>query len=935
VSTSTDGFAMFWKYVPGTMEFDPVPTKFMEKNRVGDRTTCSASSPGGMFFVTGCSSHIRVYDTSQFPPILQSELSSHTEQISVLQSGKTGRVCFASGARDGTAKVWHYFNSRWKDITLSACQLGRSMQTGEGGGSKWKKTVTMVSFDCTDTFVFTASSPDYVVRIWDASTGDILQSCEYHRNAVFVLEAHPIDPRILISGGHDGHIVLWDILSGKRLKVFFFEFEDEGQACIYDAKFSPMGNDFVAVDSQGHLLLFGMGTSQPYEKFPREQFFHTDYRPLVIDRQHNAIDEQAQVPPHLMPPPLLVNIDGDPHPLKDQTGILELIQKPKRFKVNPKTAPYCPPEDHSHGMLWASRLSEDDYKDALKLWENRTVIPSIDADLLKCAMDRFECLHEMEVKVFSSSCLESVEKQNSLLGDDPMHPSDQSTPIVMDKDDELVMMFSSTEEQSSCSSNGESDESDWTIDSEIAANVDNGEVCTEDIKLPVEIDEEAYSSKSTSSPMSQNEEPNLFTSTWLLQTKPLLQPYCPQIGDSVVYFPQGHMLYIEAVRNEKVYSLKNFQAPWDTYDLQDHTCCIVAAIHHHIGPPTTCSVTLVQHIQDNCTIESLRNAWSFTVKYHDMDGVLDFIILKDTFTAAISKEWPANTKFHSFIDGSWWSGNVLERRAVSVDYPNSHWLCYNVQWEDGNVESISPWDMSHIPLEDSQNQLEHEPVLEVRDNNEWNVSIRQKLLEGIQLCCECIQESNSFTEPVDLEAYPDYTSVVPVPIDLSTIIARLQNSFYRRKASLLWDVLLLFNNAVVFNEETSDIVIQAAILVHLLFNFIRNPFGDIWLYYEDVCKRNNHSLVADAKMWINDPFQFVFHGAFTELKVWKCSAMCLLDNLLLEDFTAPFLHPVDEVEYPVSEYYNDFYYCVCVMSCVVRYTAHTFSILLHLNMIDT
>jgi hypothetical protein len=84
--------------------------------------------------------------------------------------------------------------------------------------------------------------------------------------------------------------------------------------------------------------------------------------------------------------------------------------------------------------------------------------------------------------------------------------------------------------------------------------------------------------------------------------------------------------------------------------------------------------------------------------------------------------------------------------------------------------------------------------------------------------------------------------------------------------------------------------------VILLFRL--NPFGDIWLYYEDVCKRNNHSLVADAKMWINDPFQFVFHGAFTELKVWKCSAMCLLDNLLLEDFTAPFLHPVDEVEYP-------------------------------------
>ena len=36
-----------------------------------------------------------------------------------------------------------------------------------------------------------------------------------------------------------------------------------------------------------------------------------------------------------------------------------------------------------------------------------------------------------------------------------------------------------------------------------------------------------------------------------------------------------------------------------------------------------------------------------------------------------------------------------------------------------------------------------------------------------------------------------------------------------------------------------------------MFLLCRNPFGDIWLYYEDVCKRNNHSLVADAKMWIN------------------------------------------------------------------------------------
>lgn len=56
-----------------------VPLKFMEKNRVGDQTLCSAYSPGGSFYVTGCSDHIiRVYDTAVDPPQLEVELKGHT-----------------------------------------------------------------------------------------------------------------------------------------------------------------------------------------------------------------------------------------------------------------------------------------------------------------------------------------------------------------------------------------------------------------------------------------------------------------------------------------------------------------------------------------------------------------------------------------------------------------------------------------------------------------------------------------------------------------------------------------------------------------------------------------------------------------------------------------------------------------------------------------
>lgn len=51
---------------------------------------------------------------------------------------------------------------------------------------------------------------------------------------------------------------------------------------------------------------------------PTELFFHTDFRPIIRDGHHHVIDEQTQIMPHLMPPPFLVDADGNPHPTKYQ-----------------------------------------------------------------------------------------------------------------------------------------------------------------------------------------------------------------------------------------------------------------------------------------------------------------------------------------------------------------------------------------------------------------------------------------------------------------------------------------------------------------------------------------------------------------------------------------------------------------------------------------
>lgn len=48
---------------------------------------------------------------------------------------------------------------------------------------------------------------------------------------------------------------------------------------------------------------------------------------------------------------------------------------------------------------------------------------------------------------------------------------------------------------------------------------------------------------------------------WLTTDQQQRSPYLPQIGDEVMYFFQGHRLYVEEVRKIELYEIKNL--PWD------------------------------------------------------------------------------------------------------------------------------------------------------------------------------------------------------------------------------------------------------------------------------------------------------------------------------------------------------------------------------------
>lgn len=55
---------------------------------------------------------------------------------------------------------------------------------------------------------------------------------------------------------------------------------------------------------------------------------------------------------------------------------------------------------------------------------------------------------------------------------------------------------------------------------------------------------------------------------WLTDVTPHKSPYVPQIGDLVVYFRQGHELYVQAVKRNKVYEIKMRNQPWRMINLR-------------------------------------------------------------------------------------------------------------------------------------------------------------------------------------------------------------------------------------------------------------------------------------------------------------------------------------------------------------------------------
>lgn len=76
-----------------------------------------------------------------------------------------------------------------------------------------------------------------------------------------------------------------------------------------------------------------------------------------------------------------------------------------------------------------------------------------------------------------------------------------------------------------------------------------------------------------------------------------------------------------------------------------------------------------------------------------------------------------------------------------------------------------------------------------------------------------------FTKPVDTEEVPDYPTIIKQPMDLETMMTKVDFHHYECAKDFLDDIELIVQNALEYNPARYLISIRKKIVVKVLFFF--------------------------------------------------------------------------------------------------------------------
>lgn len=198
-----------------------------------------------------------------------------------------GRERVFTGCQSGEFTLWNgqSFNFEWilqaHDVAVRSMTWsynGNWLITGDDGGciKYWTPTLNLIkaihtahknsavrdlSFSCTD-LKFCSCSDDSVIKIWDfARCDEEERSCKGHNWDVKSCAWHPRNS-LIVSGGKDALVKLWDARTGKDLHTI-----EAHKAAVLKVRWNSNGNWVLTGSKDQAIKLFDVRTMKEMESF--------------------------------------------------------------------------------------------------------------------------------------------------------------------------------------------------------------------------------------------------------------------------------------------------------------------------------------------------------------------------------------------------------------------------------------------------------------------------------------------------------------------------------------------------------------------------------------------------------------------------------------------------------------------------------------------
>ncbi|KAI5084332.1 hypothetical protein GOP47_0000501 [Adiantum capillus-veneris] len=250
---------------------------------------------------SGCASPSRPINVDSRP--LNVGALAKSERLSRFRNSWFGYENIVTCSRDGSAIIWvprprkYHGKSKWmKGYHLRVPPPPMPPQPPRGVPRQrllpTPRGVNMIVWSLDNRYVL-AAIMDCRICVWNAVDGGLVHSLTGHTKSTFVLDVHPYDPRIAMSAGYDGRVIIWDIWEGCSIHEYKI-----GDFHLVDGKFSPDGTSIVISDEVGQIYLLATGEGRSQKDAKYDQFFLGDYRPLARDVYGNVLDQETQITPH-------------------------------------------------------------------------------------------------------------------------------------------------------------------------------------------------------------------------------------------------------------------------------------------------------------------------------------------------------------------------------------------------------------------------------------------------------------------------------------------------------------------------------------------------------------------------------------------------------------------------------------------------------------